>query len=67
MCSAHLVFFYSVKLITLRSHAQSRVKQSLLSVSRLSVSRLSVRREKLKSPHIDPHKLSKWSQTIANS
>ena len=27
----------------------------------------SVRRKKLKSPHIDPHKLSKWSQTIANS
>ena len=32
-----------------------------------SVSRLSVRRKKLKSPHIGPHKPSKWSQTIANS
>ena len=49
----------------------SGVKQSVLSVSQ-SVSqsvvcRLSVRRKKLKSPHIDPHKPSKWSQTIANS
>ena len=31
------------------------------------VCRLSVRRKKLKSRHIDPHKPSKWSQTIANS
>ena len=31
------------------------------------VCRLSVRRRKLKSHHIDPHKPSKWSQTIANS
>ena len=28
---------------------------------------LSVTRKKLKSRHIDPHKPSKWSQTIANS
>ena len=28
---------------------------------------LSVRRKKLKSCHIDPHKPSKWSQTISNS
>ena len=33
----------------------------------LSVSRLSVSLSDKKSPHIDPHKPSKWSQTIANS
>ena len=55
-------------IITPRAHARSGVKQSVLSVSRLSsVCRLSVRRKKLKSRHIDPHKPSKWSQTIANS
>ena len=47
--------------ITPRAHARSGVKQSVLSVS------LSVTRKKLKSRHIDPHKPSKWSQTIANS
>ena len=48
--------------VTPRAHARSGVKQSVLSVSQSSV-----RRKKLKSPHIDPHKPSKWSQTTANS
>ena len=59
--------------ITPRAHARSGVKQSVLSVSlsvcqsvSLSVCQ-SVTRKKLKSRHIDPHKPSKWSQTIANS
>ena len=58
-------------IVTPRAHARSGVKQSVLSVSRLSVSQSvsqsSVRRKILKSSHIDPHKPSKWSQTIANS
>ena len=58
-------------IITPRAHARSGVKQSVLSVSQ-SVSqsvvcRLSVRRKKLNFCHIDPHKPSKGSQTIANS
>ena len=75
--SAHLhtaqvlyVQFQSVShfigLVTPCAHARSGVKQSVLSISQ-SVSSLSVGRKKLKSPHIDPHKPSKWSQTIANS
>ena len=47
-------------LITPCAHARSGVKQSVLSVSQSSV-----RQRKLKSRHIDPHKPSKWSQTIA--
>ena len=58
-------------IITPRAHARSGVKQSVLSVSRLSVSqsvsRLSVRPKILNFFHIDPHKPSKGSQTIANS
>ena len=54
------------QVITPRAHVRIRVQQSVLSVSRLSVCQ-SVRQEKLKSRHIDPHKPSKGSQTIANS
>ena len=57
--------------ITPRAHARSGVKQSVLSVSQSSVSQSvsqsSVRRIKLNFCHIDPHKPSKGSQTIANS
>ena len=46
------------RIITPRAHARSGVKQSVFSVSVcLSVCQA-------KSRHIDPHKSSKWSQTI---
>ena len=61
---------FTRKVITPRMHVRSWVKQSVLSVSR-SVSQLivclTVCKFFLKSCHIDPHKPSKGSQTVANS
>ena len=50
-------------LITPCAHARSGVKQSVC----LSVCQSSVQSKRLESRHIDPHKPSKGSQTIANS
>ena len=61
-CTTHMHMQTThTELITPRAHARSGVKQSVSQ---------SVTRKKLKSRHIDmidPHKPSKWSQTIANT
>ena len=65
LLTVHKLASLTLSLVTLIPRARMR-EAGLSNRFCLSVC-LSVTRKKLKSRHIDPHKPSKWSQTIANN